>query len=205
MRLVAGVDRFLLQQIETLNQRLTQTTADRDRLQNQLNARPSTPPVTQQKDTTPANDDRVAVLQRQLDDERKQSADEIARLKNQLAAASNDRTSTPAPASNASVQNLTKAFSDGVRAYDLRNWQGAVQSMQDAIRMQGSVQAPKEVRMAGTRFVPFAPQSYLAASLLETKADCSAVAAALNQAANEPVPPDLRAKLQAARAQCPGK
>lgn len=195
----------LLQQIETLNQRLTQTTADRDRLQNQLNARPSTPPVTQQKDTTPANDDRVAVLQRQLDDERKQSADEIARLKNQLAAASNDRTSTPAPASNASVQNLTKAFSDGVRAYDLRNWQGAVQSMQDAIRMQGSVQAPKEVRMAGTRFVPFAPQSYLAASLLETKADCSAVAAALNQAANEPVPPDLRAKLQAARAQCPGK
>ena len=80
----------LLQQIETLNQRLTQTTADRDRLQNQLNARPSTPPVTQQKDTTPANDDRVAVLQRQLDDERKQSADEIARLKNQLAAASNE-------------------------------------------------------------------------------------------------------------------
>ena len=194
----------LLQQIETLNQRLTQTTADRDRLQNQLNARPSSPPVTQQKDTTPANDDRVAVLQRQLDDERKQSADEIARLKNQLAA-SNVPTSTTAPASNASVQNLTKAFSDGVRAYDLRNWQGAVQSMQDAIRMQGSVQAPKEVRMAGTRFVPFAPQSYLAVSLLETKADCSAVAAALNQAANEPVPPDLRAKLQAARTQCPGK
>lgn len=104
------------------------------------------------------------------------------------------------------MQDLTKAFSDGVRAYDLRNWQGAVQSMQDAIRMQGSVrQAPKEVRMAGTRFVPFAPQSYFAVSLLETKADCSTVAAALNQAANEPVPPDLRAKLQAARTQCAGK
>jgi len=193
----------LLQQIDTLTQRLSQTTADRDRLQNQLNARP-TPPVTQQKDTTPPTDDRVAVLQRQLDEERRQSADEITRLKNQLAAASKD--SAPPAGSNATVQDLTKAFTDGVRAYDLRNWQGAVQSMQDAIRMQGSVrQPPKDVRLSGTRFVPYAPQSYLAASLLEAKADCPAVVAALNQAANEPVPPDLRAKLQAARTQCPGK
>jgi hypothetical protein len=104
------------------------------------------------------------------------------------------------------VQDLTRAFTEGVRAYDLRNWQASVQSMQDAIRMQGSVrQPPKEVRISGTRFVPFAPQSYLAVSLLESKADCSAVASALTQAANEPVPPDLRAKLQAARTQCPGR
>ena len=56
--------------------------------------------------------------------------------------------------------------------------------------------------MAGTRFVPYAPQSYLAVALFDMKSDCAAVLAALKQAENEPVPPDIRAKLQAARKQC---
>jgi hypothetical protein len=56
--------------------------------------------------------------------------------------------------------------------------------------------------MSGTRFVPYAPQSYLGAALFELKSDCTAVLAALKQAESEPVPPDARSKLQAARQQC---
>jgi hypothetical protein len=63
---------------------------------------------------------------------------------------------------------------------------------------------PKEVRMSGTRFVPYAPQSYLAAALFDLKSDCAVVLAVLKEAENEnePVPPDIRGKLQAARKQC---
>ncbi len=105
--------------------------------------------------------------------------------------------------SSATAQDVTRAFTDGVRAYDLGNFKASAQYMQDAIRMQASVkQPPKEVRMSGTRFVPYAPQSYLAAALFDMKSDCAAVLAALKQAENEPVPPDIRAKLQAARKQC---
>ena len=43
---------------------------------------------------------------------------------------------------------------------------------------------------------------YLAVALLETQADCSNVLAALKQAEAEPVPSDLRGRLQAARTQC---
>ena len=104
---------------------------------------------------------------------------------------------------SATVQDVTRSFTDGVRAYDLGNWKASTQYMQDAIRMQSSVkQLPKEARLSGTRFVPFAPYSYLAVALFEMKADCGPVLAALTQAENEPIPPDIRSKLQAARKQC---
>jgi hypothetical protein len=189
----------LLRQVETLQQQLTQVTTERDTLRT---AKPSTP------STTP--DDR-AVLQKQLQEERGSLADataEIAKLKQELSAALKNAASTTSSggssgASGATVQEVTRAFSDGVRAYDLGNWKASAQYMQDAIRMQSGVkQPPKEVRMAGTRFVPYAPQSYLGAALFEMKTDCAAVLSALKQAESEPVPSDIRAKLQAARKQC---
>ena len=189
----------LLTQVDDLQKQLTQVTAERDKLQAQK------PPTTQT-----GQDDR-GLLQTQLQDERKRSAEaaaEIARLKGELSAALRN----PAPAtasgtassvSNATTQDLTRAFTDGVRAYDLGNFKASAQYMQDAIRMQSSVkQPPKDVRMSGTRFVPYAPQSYLGAALFDSKSDCAAVLAALNQAENEPVPPDIRGKLQTARKQC---
>ena len=145
-------------------------------------------------------------MQKQLQDERNRSAEataEITRLKLELSAARSAATTTPSGASSATVQDVTRAFTDGVRAYDLGNFKASAQYMQDAIRMQSGVkQLPKEVRMSGTRFVPYAPQSYLGAALFDMKSDCAAVLAALKQAESEPVPPDIRAKLQAARKQC---
>jgi hypothetical protein len=182
----------LLKQVETLQQQLTQITSERDTLRT---TKPSTP------STTP--DDR-AVLQKQLQEERGSLADataEIAKLRLEISALRNAGTTTTS--SGATVQEVTRAFSDGVRAYDLGNWKASAQYMQDAIRMQSGVkQPPKEVRMAGTRFVPYAPQSYLGAALFEMKTDCAAVLSALKQAQAEPVPSDIRTKLQAARKQC---
>jgi hypothetical protein len=184
----------LLKQVEALQQQLAQTTSERDRLQ-----KASTPPVAQ---------DATALLQKQLQDERTRSTEaaaEIVKLKQELSALRTAAATSSAASSvpNATVQDLTRTFTDGVRAYDLGNWKAAAQYMQDAVRMQSSVkQAPKEVRMSGTRFVPYAPQSYLGAALFELKSDCTAVLAALKQAESEPVPPDARSKLQAARQQC---
>jgi peptidoglycan hydrolase CwlO-like protein len=188
----------LLKQVESLQAQLTQVTSERDKLQ------------TQKPPTTSSTPDDRALLQKQLQDERNRTADataEITKLRAEVAALkSAPATSAPgvsSGASNATVQDVTRAFTEGVRAYDLGNWKASAQYMQDAIRMQSSVkQPPKEVRMSGTRFVPYAPQSYLSAALFELKSDCAAVAAALKQAETEPVPPDVRSKLQAARKQC---
>ena len=189
----------LLKQVETLQQQLTQAIYERDRLQKASSA----PPVTQ-------NQDDRAVLQKQLQDERNRSAEataEITRLKQELSAVKNAATTTSSGpstgSSNATAQDVVRAYTDGVRAYDLGNLKASAQYMQDAIRMQSSVkQTPKEVRISGTRFVPYAPQSYLGATLFDMKSDCGAVLAALKQAEYEPVPSDIRGKLQAARKQC---
>lgn len=186
----------LLKQVDTLRQQLTQVSAERDKLQYAQKAGPS--PVQQ---TSPP-DDRVATLTKQLEQERTKSNDaaaEIARLRGELAARSTD-----APQSNASVQDVTKAYTDGVRAYDLRNWSAAAAAMQNVVKMQAGVsQRPKEVRMSGTRFVPWAPYSYLAAALGQLKTDCSQISPALSQAAGESAPTELRGGLQTARTQCP--
>ena len=185
----------LLGQVESLQKQLTQVTAERDKLQTQKPPAPQTGP-----------DDRTQ-LQAQLQDERKRSAEaaaEITRLKGELSAAlKNAGAPASSGSSTATVQDVTRAFTEGVRAYDLGNFKASAQYMQDAIRMQPGVkQLPKDVRMSGTRFVPYAPQSYLGAALFDSKSDCAAVLAALKEAENEPVPPDIRGKLQAARKQC---
>lgn len=184
----------LLKQVETLQQQLNQVTSERDKLQK------ASPPVTQ------TQDDR-ALLQKQLQEERARNTEataEITRLKAELSAASKNVNTTAATGTaTATTQEVTRAFTDGVRAYDLGNYKASAQYMQDAIRMQSGVkQLPKDVRMSGTRFVPYAPQSYLGAALFDSKSDCTTVLAALKEAENEPVPPDIRGKLQTARKQC---
>ena len=108
-------------------------------------------------------------------------------------------------ASTATTPDIEKAFTDGVRAYDLGNWKMAAQYMRDAIRMQSGAQPPKEIRPSGTRRVPYAPQSYLGAALYEMKADCATVAPVLNSAQAEPRASDVQGRLDAARKQCPGQ
>jgi chromosome segregation ATPase len=184
-------------QLDSLQKQLAQTTSDRDKLQAQVS--------TLQKASSQAVDNRVQDLQRQLEEERTRSTEAnatVTQLRAELAVARRTATSTTA----ASAQQVTKAFSDGVRAYDLGDWQSAVQSLNNAIRMQADLKEPlKEVRMSGTRFVPYAPQSYLTAALLELKADCASVQAALRQAEAEPPAPDVKARVQAARTRCGGQ
>jgi len=216
----------LLKQIDALRQEKTQAINERDKLQAQLNAVQKSQYPTQSQ--SPQPDDRAATLQRQLDDERKRATDalaEVARLRNENAAlrsSKSDPTPTP-PASNVSVQDLTKAFSDGVRAYDLKNWGASAQSMRDATRMQSGVkEPPKEVRMSGTRFVPYAPWSYLAAALSQfaytqalqspggaakaMDAVCTDdVNRALTGARAEPAPPDIKPWLSRVQAVCGGR
>jgi hypothetical protein len=59
------------------------------------------------------------------------------------------------------------------------------------------------VRLSGTRFVPLAPQSYLAVALFDSKADCKEVAEALRGSSSESAPPEIRGRLDAARKACP--
>jgi len=198
--------------IETLQQQLSQASGDRDKLQAQVNTLQSQLASANaerdklQKEVTSLQtatkpDDRAQALQKQLDEERarsKESATEIARLNTEIATLRTGRgTSTTA--------DIEKAYTDGVRAYDLGNWKVAAQSMRDAIRMQSSAQPPNEIRPSGTRRVPYAPQSYLGAALYEMKADCATVAPVLNSADAEPKAPDVQGRLQAARKQCQGQ
>ena len=158
--------------------------------------------------------ERANTLQGQLDDERRRSTAaeaEIARLKAQLAAATAGGGTASAGGGaggttttiTATAQDVTRAFTEGVRAYDLRNWKAAAQNMQEVIRIQPAVKdLPKEYRLSGVRFVPHAPHSYLAVALFQMKADCASVLDELTQAGAEPAVPDLRTGLQAARMQC---
>jgi hypothetical protein len=78
-----------------------------------------------------------------------------------------------------------------------------VRYLQDAIEGQSkSKPPPKEVRMSGTRFVPFAPNSYLVVALFDMKADCSVIARPMRQSLSEPSAAEIESKLQAARKQC---
>jgi hypothetical protein len=101
--------------------------------------------------------------------------------------------------------HLSKIFIDGVDAYEMRNWPASARQMRDAIRLQVTgAQAPKEVRMSSTRFVPYTPLSYLAAAQIEMKADCRTVLDTLGQADDkgEDAPRDIRSKLIAAAKRC---
>ena len=199
----------LLKEIDSLRAQLTQVTNERDKLQADRRA---VDPKSQSTQGATTGGSDAAGLTRQLEQEKARSADaaaEITRLRNENAALRAGGGSTNAggtSASNASAQDLTKTFSDAVRAYDLKQWDQAIALMRDVVRMQAQVnQKPKEVRMSGTRFVPFSPQSYLAAAQFEAKSDCSSISPALAQASGEAIPPDVKNALQAAKARCPSE
>jgi hypothetical protein len=191
----------LLKQIDALKQQLSAAIAERDKLQGSSKGASAGANATQE---------RLAQLQKQLDDERANAARQIATLNTEiltLSGAANAASAASGGAlgsssAGASQQQLTKLFSDGVRAFDLKNYSGAIGSLEGAIKLRGTAAAPKEVRMSGTRFVPFSPSSYLVAALVEAKADCPAIRAALSAAAGEVVPTDVRGQLDAARKQC---
>lgn len=163
----------LVNQVESLRQQLTQVTRERDALREASKSRASSPAGT---------------------------AGSLGTLPEgrSLPETTNPRRQT------ASVQDVIKAFSDGVRSYERRDWAASATSMQNAIALQpGLDRVPAEVRVSGMWFMPYAPQSYLAAALEEMKADCGRVAAALARARAEKTPSDLRRTLQAARTRCP--
>jgi hypothetical protein len=196
----------LQQRIDTLQQQLDAAAAERGRLQAQL------APLQKQAAQLDAASERASTLQSQLEDERARfatQAGEMAKLRQEIAAlrtAGPVPTPTPAPTptpGGGTAADVTRAFTEGVRAYDLGNWKGSAQYMQDAVRLQSGVkELPREVRMSGTRFVPYAPYSYLAVALLQLNAECSSITSALAQAAREEVPPDLKGRLQAAQTRC---
>jgi hypothetical protein len=99
---------------------------------------------------------------------------------------------------------MVDLFSQGVRAYDLGNWDTAAAHMQTLIETKSAAAPPKEVRMSGTRFVPYAPHWYQAMAWFQDKSPCALVQAGLllADAAAEPVPTELQSTLQAARKQC---
>jgi hypothetical protein len=174
----------LLSRIDALQGQLTQASADRDKLKSQ-------------------SDDYVQQLARQktqLDEANR----EIARLK-EIASSGTPVTGSPiVPDSiNASSQDVVRAFTNGVRSYELGDWQKAADSMREAIRLQSAArQVPREARMSGTRYVPYAPQSYLGAALFELKSSCQLLNPVLAAANQETPPGDVRTKIQTARRQC---
>jgi len=182
---------------------------ERDQLRQQVNA--YSVQQAQPKGSTPtANDERMTVLQKQLEDERRTSAtqlEELTRLRNENASLRNPKSGaavTPPP----SAQELTKAYVDGVRSFELKDFKAATVSLAVALtfhlaRTSAGQAAPKEVRLSGTRFVPFTPYSYLAVAALETKQSCDVVAPFVTGAANEATPADLRSRLADARKACP--
>ena len=105
---------------------------------------------------------------------------------------------------------LERAYAEGVRFYELRDFKAAsaafqrVLEMQDAIRLGSSrgQSIPKEVRMSGTRVVPYAPRSYLAVALYDAKEPCSRVAQALAVSFSETVRPEIKGRVEAADTAC---
>jgi hypothetical protein len=183
---------------------------ERDSLRQQLNS--YSVQQTQPKGSSSAGDDRAATLQKQLDDERRTSAsqaEELTRLRNEnatlrnAAAGKGATTQRPVP----SLQDLTKAYTDGVRAFEL-DPKNALSALRRAVELhEGYVNSRGEyplqqARMAGTRFVPYAPNAYLAAALFETKADCQEIKLVLRDASIENAPA-LKGRLDAARQACP--
>ena len=186
---------------------------ERDDLRQQLNAY-NVQQTPQQKATpSTANDERVATLQKQLDDERKTSAsraEEITRLRDENGALRSKASASPATLPSASTpQDVTQAFAEGVRAYELKNFTAAISSLrrtlaiEEVLTQEQKLRLPKDVRLSGTRFVPYVPASYLAAALHENKSDCLAIRLALRDATVEAVPSNLTGRLDAARRACP--
>ena len=179
---------------------LKKTTEERDNLREQLSSAQKSSPTT---------DEQIAALQRERNNDRKEyqaATDklqtEIADLKKQLAAAT---AGTSNPGSNPPVDpgSLAPLFESGVRAYNLGNHVSAVRYFQETVERQPrSKSVPKEVRMSGNRFVPFAPNSYLAVTLFDMKSDCSALQTPLRQSLSEPAAPEISGKLKSAQTQC---
>jgi energy-coupling factor transporter ATP-binding protein EcfA2 len=162
--------RNLRAQVDATKNQLAAATMERDRLQKDLDA------YTKTASTNPG-DDKIAALQRERDDDRKtiqRLQAEIADLKSRAVDNPNPNTVPTKPVDPGSVASL---FEGGVRAYDLRQYVSSVRFLQDAIDGQAKAKAlPKEVRMSGTRFVPYAPNSYLTVVLFDMKAECSVMA-----------------------------
>jgi len=183
---------------------LKRITDERDNLQARLN--------TAEKPSTNV-DDRIAALQRDRDNDRKEYEAatnklkaEIADLNKQLAAAKASNSGSNTDTTPVDPGSIAALFESGVRAYDLGNHVASIRYLQEAVeRLPRSKSVPKEVRMSGNRFVPFAPNSYLAVTLFDMKADCSAMQSPLRQSQNEPAAPEIRGKLQSARTQCSGQ
>ena len=179
---------------------LKKTSDERDNLREQLSSA---------QKSSPATDEQIAALQRERNNDRKeyQSATdklqtEIADLKKQLAAAT---AGTSNPVTNPPVDSgsLAPLFESGVRAYNLGNHVSAVRYFQEAVERQPrSKSVPKEIRMSANRFVPFAPNSYLAVTLFDMKSDCSALQTPLRQSQSEPAAPEISGKLKSAQTQC---
>jgi hypothetical protein len=185
----------LLKQIDALTQ-------ERDRLRQQLGAYQN--PAQQKAPSSPAT-------QRPADDAGRtaaNAADDVGRRTDGTPVAASAATAAaarPVP----TAQELTKAFTDGVRAFELKNYRAASSSLQLAAEQERDMRArstqtpPSQVRLSGTRFVPFSPYSYLAATLYELKDDCPGIGSALDAASREPVPAEIKRQLDAARKACP--
>ena len=187
-------------QLDTAKDQLNQATSEREKLQAELTR-------VRAASANPSGAEQIATLQRERDNDRKESAATIAKLQAEITdlkarvSELSSGGSSGAPANEPG--SPAASFESGVRAYDLRNYVQSIRFLQDAVERQSkSKSAPKEVRMSGTRFVPYAPNSYLAATLFDMKSDCSVVMPLLKAAQNEPVPADIRSKLQDARKQC---
>jgi chromosome segregation ATPase len=193
----------LLKQIDAVTQ-------ERDRLRQQVNAN-SVQQAQPKGGASTAYDERATALQKQLDDERKTSAtqaEEITRLRNENMTLRN-ATKGAVQRAVPTVQELTKDYTDGVRAFELKDYKRAAVSLtfaaaqQALIRADSNQELPDQVRLSGTRFVPYAPYSYLAVALYEAKQGCPSVAPHLKSAAAESVPPEIRSRLDAVRKACP--
>jgi hypothetical protein len=193
----------LLTRIDTLQK-------ERDDLRQQLNAY-NVQQTTQQRPSSTANDERVAALQKQLDDERKTSqsrADEITKLRTENAALRNAAPKTGATRAVPSLRDVTTAFTEGVRNFELKDFKAASVSLRSALEFQqertaAGEESPKETRLSGTRFVPYTPFSYLAVAAFEAKESCSAITPMLLRASNEQPPAALKSRVDAVRKACP--
>ena len=184
-------------QLQTARDQLAAANTQRDGLQTKLDALGKAPQPAN------PNDDRIAALTRERDDNIaavKKLQAENADLKSRL---SESGGSTPVTEPRLDPGSAAASFESGVRNYDLRQYLPSLRFLQEAIdRQSRDKSAIKEVRLSGTRFVPFAPHSYIAAVLFDMKADCSVMANPLSRSLKEPEAREIGGKLETARKQC---
>jgi hypothetical protein len=184
---------------------------ERDQLRQQLNN--YSVQQTQPKGSSSAGDDRASTLQKQLDDEKRTSAsqaEELTRLRNENATLRNAAAAKGAAVGTVpSLQELTKYYTDGVRTFELKDYTRASDLFTMTIghhlliRETTNQRLPEQVRLSGTRFVPYAPFSYLVAAMFEGKRDCESFREFLTQTGLESAPLDVRRRVEAARKACP--